>query len=112
VRNLLEVLHGEAVASALARLEAFAAESPPPWSWSEPPTWLRGACDAATRVQGDSLAGWLCERGCPDGPVRAVVWQENLHRLEIPAALRLLDGSGGELERALAQRLQRLLQLP
>lgn len=112
VRNLLEVLHGQAVASALARLEAFAAGSPPPWDWSAPPAWLQGACDAATRVQGDTLAAWLCERGCPDGPVRAVVWQESLHRLEIPATLRLLEGCGGELESALTQRLQGLLQLP
>ena len=112
VRNLLEVLHGEAAASALARLEAFAAGSPPPWTWSDPPAWLRGACDAATRVQGESLAAWLCARGCPDGPVRAVVWQESLHRLEIPATLRLLEASDGALESALAQRLQRLLQRP
>ena len=112
VRNLLEVLHGEAAASALARLELFAAEAPPPWPWSEPPAWLQGACDAATRVHGCTLAAWLCERGCPDGAVRAVVWQESLHRLDIPATLTLLTGSSGALESALAQRLQVLSERP
>ncbi len=111
VRNLLEVLHGEGVASALTRLETFAAEAPAPWNWSQPPPWLRGACDAATRVHGSALAEWLCARGCPDSAVRAVVWQESLHRLELTATLQLLAGSSGSLERALAQRLQGLLQL-
>jgi tetratricopeptide (TPR) repeat protein len=112
VRNLLEVLHGEAVASAIERLGRFAAEAPPPWNWSQPPPWLRGACDASTRVHGSALAEWLCLRGCPDSAVRAVVWQESLHRLELSATLQLLAGSSGDLERALAQRIEALLQMP
>ncbi|MCP9917493.1 hypothetical protein [Cyanobium sp. ATX 6F1] len=112
VRNLLEVLHGDGAIKALGRLERLAAEAPQPWSWQEPAPWLQGAMDAATRVQGTALAEWLCVRGCPDPAVRAVVWQESLHRLDLPATLELLGGSSLPLERALNARIEALLQGP
>jgi hypothetical protein len=68
--------------------------------------------DAATRVHGTALAEWLCARGCPDPAVRAVVWQESLHQLDLPATLELLGGSSLPLERALNARIEALLQGP
>ena len=111
MRNLLEVLHAEAPAAALARLEQLAAATPPPWSWQEPPPWLAGAIAAAVNVQGSLLAEWLCSRGCPDPGVRAVAWQERLYRLELPATLELLSGSADPREQALERRLRDLLEL-
>lgn len=112
LRNLLEVLHAESPATALARLEQQAAAAPPPWDWQQPPTWLEGAIAAAVNVQGSLLAEWLCERGCPDAGVRAVAWQERLYRLELPATLKLLDGGSDRREQALQQRILGLLELP
>ncbi len=110
VRNLREVLHAEAPAAALARLEQLAAASPPPWNWQEPPAWLAGAIAATQNVQGLQLAEWLWSRGCSDAGVRAVAWQERLYRLELPATLALLDGSGIPREQTLRQRLLDLLE--
>jgi hypothetical protein len=110
VRNLLEVLHGEDPSLAIARLHRFAAADPAPWGWQEPPPWLGGAIQAACRVHGTAVAAWLCEHGCPAEEVRAVVWQEQLHNLELPAALQLLEAGEQPRERALAARVRRLLQ--
>lgn len=112
VRNLLEVLHGEDPGLAIARLERFAAADPAPWPWQEAPPWLGGAMEAACRVHGTGVAEWLCRQGCPCAEVRAVVWQERLHSLELPAALQLLEAGDHPRERALAARVRHLLQLP
>ena len=112
VRNLLEVLHGEAPGAALARLEQLAAAAPPPWDWQEPPVWLTGAIAAATTVQGAQLAEWLCARGCPDAGVRAVAWQEQLYQLDLPATLKLLNSNVSPLEQTLRWRILGLLEQP
>ena len=112
VRNLLEVLHANGAEQALARLETLAAAQAPPWAWQQPPPWLQGAIAASTRVQGTDLAEWLCSRGCPDPAVRAVVWQEKLHALDLPATLALLEDSRLPRERTLAARLRGLLEQP
>lgn len=109
VRNLLEVLHGEDSTLALARLERFAAGDPPPWDWQAISPWRQGAAQASTRVHGIALADWLCTHGCPVPEVRAVVWQERLHRLELTASLDLLADSDRPREQALAGRLRALL---
>lgn len=108
VRNLLEVLHSEDSALALARLARFAADDPPPWDWQAASIWRQGAVQASTRVHGIVLADWLCRRGCPDPAVRAVVWQERLHRLELTATLDLLADTSLPREQALADRLRAL----
>ena len=110
VRNLLEVLHGEEPAAALARLEQLAASAPPPWDWQQPPAWLAAASAAAINVQGPLLAEWLCSRGCPKADVRALAWQERLYRLELPGTLELLSGSPDRREQALQRRLLGLLE--
>jgi len=112
VRNLLEVLHAEAAEQAVQRLERLAADQPPPWDWQQPAPWLQGAIAASTRVHGIAVAAWLCHHGCPDPAVRAVVWHERLHALDLPATLELLTPSDQPREQVLAARLRSLLQQP
>ena len=57
-----------------------------------------------------SLARWLCGHGCPAAPVRALVWQDHLARLDGDGALALLRRQPQPAEQALRQRLERLLQ--
>jgi tetratricopeptide (TPR) repeat protein len=117
-RNLLEVLYQRSPQQALNRLAAFEAGSP--LAWDTPSPWLEGTRAAALRVTGTELALWLCDRGCPDPAVRAVVWQEALHQLDLSTTHALLrnhrdgrrDGGHDAREGALELRLAALLQLP
>ena len=107
-RNLLEVLHSLDPERALGRLERFAAAEP--IDWGRRPLWLQGAEAAAVRVVGSDLARWLCDHGCPEAPVRALVWQDHLARLDGAGALALLRRQPQPEEQALRPRLVRLLQ--
>jgi len=109
-RNLLEVLHQRSPELALTRLSAFQAGGAP--TWSTPPPWLEGAGAAALRVIGPELALWLSEQGCPDPAVRAVVWQEALHQLDLSTTRALLRSCQDSREGVLGARLAALLEPP
>jgi tetratricopeptide (TPR) repeat protein len=106
-RNLLEVLHQIHPHQALGRLERFAPTSDElPWQ-SQPP-WLQGALAAALRVQGCELARWLCQRGCPNPLVRAVLWSDAAYRLDLASVCELLAMPCSAQEDVLAQRIRTL----
>lgn len=106
-RNLLEVLYQIRPQLALERLERFAQGSDEPERlWQQQPPWLKGALAAALRVHGSELAQWLCQRGCPDLLVRAVLWRDAAYRLDLVSVSRLLAMPCGAREEVLAQRVR------
>lgn len=91
-RNLLQVLDGLNPARAVARLEAWAAESGSAVDWTDPPAWITGACEAARTSIGLDLAQWLHRLGCPDPEIRRLTLEAALLRLDLSEGLPLAQG--------------------
>jgi hypothetical protein len=96
-RNLLQVLHAEDPALALAELEG--------WPEPLPEARLEGARQAALQVPGLELAAWLEARGLATAELLQRLAVQRLYGLE-PQGLEL-QGDDAWAE-ALQQRLQRL----
>ena len=102
-RNLLQVLHQQDAALALAELEQ--------WPDPLPQLLVEGAQQAAARIAGLELAAWLQQRGLATAALQRRLIEQELYALRCPAWLADAPAQAGWLP-ALQTRLQQLGVIP